>query len=64
MLMIIEGILKLCLLTTKNRQPISVIFKYLLADNFVPVFYLWGKYELYFIFYKLHSSKHYAAAKN
>lgn len=27
---------------TKNLQRISVIFKCLLADCFVPVFYLWG----------------------
>lgn len=40
--MIVKGILKLYLLTTENRQPIAVIFKYLLAERFVPVFYLWA----------------------
>lgn len=47
--MIVKGILKLHLLTTENRQPISVILKYLLADRLVPVFYLWA--ILFFLSY-------------
>lgn len=49
LLIIIKSILKLCLLTAKDLQPISVKFKYLLVDYFVPVFYLWG--ILFFISY-------------
>lgn len=43
-----KGILKLRLFTTENLQWISVI-KHLLADCFVPVFYLLG--ILFFISY-------------
>lgn len=58
--MINKAISKLCLLSTKNLQPISMMFKYLLADYFVPVFYL----QAILFFCKLYTSKYYAAAKN